>query len=87
MNTLLKPHGLTLGQFSILITSPNKAQGGHRVSDIAAAVEVGQPAVTKAMQKFEAMGLVSESDPSDKRTTCGGNTRRRPAFESDLPTY
>ena len=71
MNTLLKPHGLTLGQFSILhhIAARNLSRG-NRVSDIAAAVEVGQPAVTKALHKFQVMGLVDlESGPSDKRST------------------
>ena len=59
MAQLLEPHEMTLGQFSILhhITRP-KLAGGMRISDIANAVEVGQPAVTKAIAKFEAMGLV-----------------------------
>lgn len=71
MSALLKPHGLTLGQFSILhhITR-TKLTGGNRVSDIAEAVEVGQPAVTKALHKFRDMGLVEFKDsPSDKRAT------------------
>jgi len=71
MSTLLKPYGLTLGQFSILHhIARKKLSGGNRVSDIAAAVEVGQPAVTKALHKFKAMGLVEfEYSPSDKRST------------------
>ncbi len=71
MNTLLKPHGLTLGQFSILHhIARRKLPGGNRVSDIAAAVEVGQPAVTKALYKFQAMGLVElEEGQFDKRST------------------
>ena len=71
MVTLLKPHGLTLGQFGILhhVTQVpvNKSQ---RVSDIAAAVEVGQPAVTKALHKFQTMGLVRlDDDLADRRAT------------------
>lgn len=59
MSALLKPHGLTLGQFSILQHLMRVSRDdGCRVSDIAAAVEVGQPAVTKAVHKFQTMGLV-----------------------------
>lgn len=70
MATLLEPHGLTLGQFSILHhivrQSPERA---CRVSDIAAAVEVGQPAVTKALAKFQTMGLVDvAASAKDKRS-------------------
>lgn len=66
---LLGPSGLTLGQFSILhhIAQPHIA-GKTRISDIAMAVEVGQPAVTKAMVKFANMGLVQlKPDAHDLR--------------------
>lgn len=69
MGRLLDPHGLTQGQFSILhhITR-QRLPGGMRVSDIAAAVEVEQPAVTKTLAKFQNMGLVEiTSDAKDKR--------------------
>lgn len=69
MTKLLQPHGMTLGQFSILhhIAKP-ELEGGMRISDIADAVEVGQPAVTKAVAKFQAMGLVDlEDDLLDRR--------------------
>lgn len=69
MNRLLEPHDLTLSQFSILnhLVRP-ELQSGTRISDIARAVEVHQPAVTKTIAKFEAMGLVTlRSDPVDKR--------------------
>ena len=69
MGVLLEPHGLTPGQFSILhhITR-QQLEGGSRVSEIAAAVEVEQPAVTKTLAKFQNMGLI-EMTPSttDKR--------------------
>ncbi len=69
MSILLKPHGLTLGQFSILHHITRQKIGtGNRVSDIAAAVEVGQPAVTKALSKFRNMGLVAFGETlTDKR--------------------
>ncbi|GLQ33832.1 hypothetical protein GCM10007939_01150 [Amylibacter marinus] len=70
MAVLLKPHGLTLGQFSILhhITR-QKLDGGNRISDIANAVEFGQPSVTKAVAKFQNMGLVEISESmQDKRS-------------------
>lgn len=69
MEALLKPHDLTLGQFSILNhIARQRIDGGHRISDIAAAVEVKQPAVTKAIAKFRAMGLVDiDESGADKR--------------------
>lgn len=72
MNTHLEKHGLTLAQFSILhhMARPELG-GGSRISDIASAVEVGQPAVTKTISKFENMGLV-ELVPvaGDQRVRC-----------------
>jgi len=69
MASLLEPHGLTPAQFNLLnhITRPD-LRTGTRISDIAAAVEVGQPAVTKAMAKFDNMGLIDLiEDKNDKR--------------------
>jgi len=85
MNTLLKPHGLTLGQFSILHhIARQRLQSSNRVSDIATAVEVGQPAVTKALRKFQAMGLVDlEVSQKDKRETL---VRPRPEAAQLLET-
>ena len=59
MAALLEPHGLTPAQFGILnhIARPDLREG-TRVSDIAKAVEVRQPAVTKTIAKFEEAGLV-----------------------------
>ncbi|MGG7565907.1 MarR family winged helix-turn-helix transcriptional regulator [Rhodovulum sp. DZ06] len=69
MGKLLEPHGLTMGQFSVLHHLVRRRDGGgERVSDIAAAVEMGQPAVTKTLAKFETMGLVRMTpDPKDQR--------------------
>lgn len=69
MTQLLAAHDLTVPQFGIL---NHIARGGptkrYRVSEISKAVEVGQPAVTKIIVKFESMGLVSISeDRDDKR--------------------
>ena len=85
MDTLLAPHGLTPGQFSILHhVTRQRLEGGHSISQIAAAVEVEQPAVTKTMTKFQNMGLVSISPhPSDKRSRLVKST---PAAEELLGT-
>jgi len=70
MTQNLRPFAVTQGQFSILHHIVRKSgAAGLRVSDIAVAVEVGQPAVTKAIAKFENMKLVSLStSASDKRS-------------------
>ncbi|KEJ91090.1 MarR family winged helix-turn-helix transcriptional regulator [Sulfitobacter donghicola] len=69
MSILLEPHGLTQGQFSILNhLTRQRLEGGSRISEIAAAVEVEQPAVTKTIAKFRNMGLVEiVGSPTDKR--------------------
>ena len=70
MTNLPEPHSLTLGQVGILHhIVRQRSRGGSRISDIAAAVEVGQPAVTKALAKFRNMELVDFADsPTDKRS-------------------
>lgn len=74
MDQRLQALDLTLAQFGILnhiarIQTEGLAGSGLRISDIAAAVEVQQPAVTKAVTKFENMGLVTTAvDRDDKRT-------------------
>lgn len=70
MGVLLAPHGLTPAQFSILHHLTRQRIGGeHSISQIAAAVEVEQPAVTKTVSKFHNLGLVEiEAHPSDKRS-------------------
>jgi DNA-binding MarR family transcriptional regulator len=69
MQILLEPHGLTPAQFSILHhVARQRLEGGTRISDIAAAVEVEQPAVTKTMAKFQNMELVDiVSSKTDRR--------------------
>lgn len=70
MAALLEPHGLTPAQFGILnhIARPD-LRDGTRISDIAQAVEVRQPAVTKTVAKFEAAGLVRLTpSATDQRT-------------------
>ena len=70
MTILLEPHGLTPGQFGILHhIVRQRSRGGSRISDIAAAVEVGQPAVTKTLAKFRNMDLVDFAEsPTDRRS-------------------
>jgi len=69
MNALLDPHGLTPAQFSILHHITRQRSGeGQRISEIAAAVEVEQPAVTKTLAKFQNKNLVEiTSSTKDKR--------------------
>lgn len=66
--TRLAPMGLTLSQLSVL-THLARRQAACRVTDIARAVEVGQPAVTKMLKKFEREGWIEpvHSD-HDKRS-------------------
>jgi len=70
MSVLLAPHQLTPSQFSILHhVTRQRLEGAHTISQIAAAVEVEQPAVTKTITKFQNMGLVEiEANSSDKRS-------------------
>ncbi len=74
MDQRLQALDLTVAQYGILnhiarVQADGLAGAGLRISDIAAAVEVQQPAVTKAVTKFENMGLVSTAvDRDDKRT-------------------
>ena len=68
LGVLLQPYGLTVGQLSILSHIVRRCGAGQdRVSDIAAAVEVNQPAVTKALYKFQTMGLVDFVDNQQDR--------------------
>lgn len=72
METLLAEFDLTFGQFSILnhMARPD-LMGGTRVSEIAGVVALKQPAVTKAMAKFEEKGFVQvEASEQDQRAKC-----------------
>lgn len=63
----LAPHDLTWPQFSLLMHLSRKG-GAQRVSDLAAAVDLTQPAATKIVQKFTGLGWVAaEADRSDGR--------------------
>lgn len=64
----LSKMGLTLSQMSVLSHLARRG-GALRVTDIARAVEVGQPAVTKMLAKFEGAGWVRMvSHPEDRRS-------------------
>lgn len=69
MQQQLDQKGFTLAQFHILnhlAHQPSHIQA--KLSDIASAVEVLQPAVTKAVNKLENLGLVNvRGDKNDKR--------------------
>jgi DNA-binding MarR family transcriptional regulator len=69
METLLASYDLTFGQFSILnhICRPD-LRNGTSVTEIATVVALKQPAVTKAMAKFELLSFVqTEVNPQDQR--------------------
>ena len=55
---LLAPHGLTAPQFALLVHLARRG-GPSRISEMARAVELTQPAVTKAVRKFADLGWVS----------------------------
>ena len=56
MNALLAPHDLTIAQFGLLNHLAHGPSDGEPIADIARAVEVNQPAVTKIVQKFDRLG-------------------------------
>lgn len=61
MEQRLARHGLTLAQLSVLSHLARVGKGGDealRVTQIARAVEVNQPAVTKMLSKFEGAGWI-----------------------------
>jgi len=67
LGRLLEPHDLTWPQFALLLHLGRRG-GPARISDMARAVDLTQPAVTKMVQKFAGMGLVEVArDSSDQR--------------------
>ena len=68
MNQILGEQGLSLSQFSLLnhlLRNQGKQEG---VSDLAQALEVNQPAVTKIVQKLAKLELVAvQKDAADSR--------------------
>lgn len=64
---LLAPHDVTWPQFTLLLHLARRG-GPARISDIAAAIDLTQPAVTKVVQKFAAQNLVEiRRDDADAR--------------------
>jgi len=71
----LAPFGLTMPQLSVLSHVARKREA-LRITDIARAVQVGQPAVTKMIAKFASSGWITlTSDPNDKRVKKAEITR------------
>lgn len=67
IESLLVPHDVTWAQFSLLLHLARR-NGASRISEIASAVKLTQPAVTKVVQKFSAQQMVTvRSDQSDGR--------------------
>ena len=63
----LADKGLTSAQLTVLTHLAER--GRQRVTDIAGAVNVGQPAVTKMLAKFEAAGwVISKASDDDRRS-------------------
>lgn len=56
MAKMLSKHDLTVQQFWVLNHIARQGRAGQSIANIARAVEVNQPAVTKMAQKFERMG-------------------------------
>lgn len=68
MEQQLAAHNLTVPQLSVLshLVRSNQAQ---RVTDIARAVDVGQPAVSKILAKFDSAGWIAfAASDADKRS-------------------
>lgn len=69
MSGFLDRFGLTEAQFSVLNHLARRMPEGQSVTAIAAAVEVKQPAVSKMVVKFEALGWARfEATQSDARS-------------------
>lgn len=92
LTRLLDPHGVTYPQFALLVHLSRRS-GPARVSDMATAVELTQPAVTKMVQKFADAGWVTvQRDSADQRNrpvtmTAEGRTRVQ-AIQRDFgPTF
>ncbi|SPF81011.1 MarR family winged helix-turn-helix transcriptional regulator [Pseudoprimorskyibacter insulae] len=80
MQVRLADHGLTTAQLSVLSHLARRSEP-QRVTDIAQAVGVGQPAVTKMMVKFEGAGWVHMvADAQDRRTRRAEATDQGRAF-------
>lgn len=64
---LLAPHDVTWAQFTLLLHLARRG-GPSRISEIAVAIELTQPAVTKVVQKFVGQKLVQiQRDDTDAR--------------------
>lgn len=68
IDQLLRPHGMTYPQFTVLLHLARTKQPA-RVSDIAKAVTLTQSAATKIIHKFQSLGLVDgHRDATDARS-------------------
>jgi len=67
MQQLLAPHGLTTTQLGVL-THLVRHDDSQSISDLAHAVEINQPGVTKVCRRLAELGTVTiTADPGDKR--------------------
>ncbi len=68
MNQLLAPHELNTAHFALLNHLARHTEHPHTLSDLTAAMELNQPAVSKVINKFAKAGWVSvEKDQQDSR--------------------
>lgn len=93
MEQRLVDFGLTVAQFSILNHLARRIPEGQGITAIAAAVEVKQPAVSKAVLKFETQGWITTSaakgDGRGKLVTLtqAGGAHLRDVQRALLPDY
>lgn len=82
-------HGLTLGEYELLLHLSWADRAGVRRSDLASAVFLTQGGVTRMVQRLESAGLVeSTSDPDDGRVVRTRLTPRgRRQFERAAATH
>ena len=90
-NRALKGTDLACAQFAILNHLASLPDGAWTVMGLAAALETGQPGVSKILRRLTAKGYVRvDPDPADRRSrrhrlTKAGKTVHRKAFQRIAP--
>ena len=90
MNLLLKEHGFTLSQFSLLNHLVSSANEGHTISDLTEAMEINQPGVTKIVHKLlkeELIDVRTDREDSRKRLVSIANKGREQIRAVNLSLY
>jgi DNA-binding MarR family transcriptional regulator len=77
INGVLRPHGLTFARFELLMLLQFTRRGALPLGKISARLQVQAGAITSAVDRLEADGLVRrEPHPSDGRATLAAITRQ-----------